>query len=786
MDDIFELPPPTVVDASANSRWGKEPTISSPTANDQDIFETPPPKPISKGEDIARSAAGQGALGLTDVAGMIGSAGQLYDVGAKKATKYLVAKPAEYLGLLPKGKTAEDFMAASEELGKKFQTPAEQAGAVNYIAGVPVATGHGVESVVKEAAPFTAYEPKTTEGKYAGSAARMATGMAELGGLPNAARNLTTGAVAGLVSEGSGQAAETYLPDWANPYARFFGAVVGSVTGNKLADAVKYVAMPNATAEKLLVDALAADIKNGHSSMSVEEIQKAIQSGATPTAYDMAGPQTKSVLQKYGYLNDSAKAATSKLSETLEKRKAEAGSNLGQHIDDHYSGNLNPAAQADAIAQEAKIRNDTLYSIARNDPKAQSLWNKELDDLAKIDPIKSAMKQADSVATDPASGIVKYEPGKGAKTTASGIVDQYGNPISKTTSATPPTYPNLTYWDQVKRNLDDQISSAVRSGERDAVRRLTGLKDRLVTVLDNSVGSYKAARDSAADAFGGQNALEAGYNYFRGTNSFTNQQAAKAFKQMNDKQKDLFAQGGAGYLKEVAENQGPDAVLRMMNKPIFANRMKSALGQETFDSIYGRAQAESLLSKTKEIPAPTPETAKSSGSLLYGAAGALGTSAAEAFATGHLPISPSMMVAGAIGGGLGLGARAGLNAAESRIAPSIMEMASDPKRASELGKLAQENSIVRSTLDKMNSAAVNSAAMYYRSNPGSIPIARFAGGRIGRASGGKVSGDVKHLVDRLMTLANQAKKATDNHTKPLLDAPDASIVKALRVANEAI
>jgi len=69
------------------------------------------------------------------------------------------------------------------------------------------------------------------------------------------------------------------------------------------------------------------------------------------------------------------------------------------------------------------------------------------------------------------------------------------------------------------------------------------------------------------------------------------------------------------------------------------------------------------------------------------------------------------------------------------------------------------------------------------------PAPRKAGGsvgRIGRASGGKVKGDVKHLVSRLMGLAEQAKKATDNNTKPLLDAPDESIVKALRVANQAI
>ena len=59
-------------------------------------------------------------------------------------------------------------------------------------------------------------------------------------------------------------------------------------------------------------------------------------------------------------------------------------------------------------------------------------------------------------------------------------------------------------------------------------------------------------------------------------------------------------------------------------------------------------------------------------------------------------------------------------------------------------------------------------------------------GRVRRASGGKVAHDIQPLVSRLMGLAEQAKKATDNSTKPLLDAPDASIVKALRVANEAI
>jgi hypothetical protein len=37
-----------------------------------------------------------------------------------------------------------------------------------------------------------------------------------------------------------------------------------------------------------------------------------------------------------------------------------------------------------------------------------------------------------------------------------------------------------------------------------------------------------------------------------------------------------------------------------------------------------------------------------------------------------------------------------------------------------------------------------------------------------------------------MTMAKQAKKATDKSTEPLLSAPDEAIVKALDVAQQAI
>lgn len=60
------------------------------------------------------------------------------------------------------------------------------------------------------------------------------------------------------------------------------------------------------------------------------------------------------------------------------------------------------------------------------------------------------------------------------------------------------------------------------------------------------------------------------------------------------------------------------------------------------------------------------------------------------------------------------------------------------------------------------------------------------GGRIERASGGKVAHSVDGLVDELMGKFRKAKKETDKTTEPLLEAPDEHIVKALDVAQQAI
>jgi len=90
--------------------------------------------------------------------------------------------------------------------------------------------------------------------------------------------------------------------------------------------------------------------------------------------------------------------------------------------------------------------------------------------------------------------------------------------------------------------------------------------------------------------------------------------------------------------------------------------------------------------------------------------------------------------------------------------------------------------------EKLNKGSANVDAIHDAwANRGKDILTSASGGRIERASGGKV-GNAKHerIVNKLMAMASKAKKVTDRTTESLLDEPDESIVKALNVAQQAI
>jgi hypothetical protein len=84
--------------------------------------------------------------------------------------------------------------------------------------------------------------------------------------------------------------------------------------------------------------------------------------------------------------------------------------------------------------------------------------------------------------------------------------------------------------------------------------------------------------------------------------------------------------------------------------------------------------------------------------------------------------------------------------------------------------------------------AVNQLAMQGHDDPDARDLAAYLTPQtepIARASGGKVD-TVDALVEKLMARWKQAKRATDETTKPLLTVPDSAIARALTISQEHI
>jgi hypothetical protein len=115
--------------------------------------------------------------------------------------------------------------------------------------------------------------------------------------------------------------------------------------------------------------------------------------------------------------------------------------------------------------------------------------------------------------------------------------------------------------------------------------------------------------------------------------------------------------------------------------------------------------------------------------------------------------------------GAGLAQRAGKAATDALRVPGLA--------AATLGDIAQEqpeeNPIIKTEPTPVQS----------------VQGSMFAGGRIGRQSGGRV-GNPGSAAEKLIRAAEQAKNRHSDGTSPLLDVPDEAITKALAIANEKI
>lgn len=279
--------------------------------------------------------------------------------------------------------------------------------------------------------------------------------------------------------------------------------------------------------------------------------------------------------------------AAERLNQAIDPRLEAQAGRIGRWIDDSLSF-PNAHAQQQALEATQRTANSAAYRRAYQQG-AGGLWSPELERLASSDAVSGAMRTAVKSAQDEAvvGGAGGFNPK--ISFTPDGRIQFNRGPTGV------PTYPDLQYWDQVRRELSD---AAIRAGRgTEEARRLGRFATALNSELDRMVPTYAQARRTAASFFGAENALDAGQKF--ATQRFGNQEARQALARMSDTERALFRDGYASRMKDVIASQSDrtDLVRKIAHTPAAREKMEIALGRQRANELIAMMHGESIMQK---------------------------------------------------------------------------------------------------------------------------------------------------------------------------------------------
>lgn len=626
-----------------------------------------------------------------------------------------------------------------------------------------------IESISPEVKQALQYEPQNIYSRYLGAAAEFAPAALIPGlGVGGLGARLAGAAGSGFASEaakdalrgqeGLGAAAGTLG-------AAVAGGMTGTALAQKGAQLTRDVFMPGRSAAMRLAEAQKGDLVTGGRRGAAASMDEAVSQGVAPATVGGIGTE-KLIKEAAGRAGPEARGA---FNVAVEQAREQAPSIVTRSIENMFGRAPKAFDEADAIAERVKQLNDANYKRVMSMPAAKAIPQTTLAPIVNRLPkntINNVLDDMRQQGVNPATmGLVK---------TPSGY-------------AIPPRGASLRFWDEVKQDLDSQISSlydpvtkALKPGMNKQAATLTGLKSDLVSTLDKAIPDYQKIRFEAAELYGARNAIEAGYRFFN-DNNFRNLHNIKkvADKKLTPDQREDFAFGAAAAYNDLL-SKNPSAALSMFggrNAKFMSDKLSYALGPDRADELIGTINAQNLNMKMKDLSNIAQSSGFSIGDVAAGAgAGALSQLAltGESFLQN---LAAFNLAPGALFGLMAsMGVKASYNAKERRIGEEILRLASDPAASAQIGRLIREVPEARSFLAKTLSGIARAAPPSAAAAEG-----QAAGGRIERASGGRVN-----MADQIMAQIDKARKELQSETGALLNHDDETVVKALKVANERI
>lgn len=314
---------------------------------------------------------------------------------------------------------------------------------------------------------------------------------------------------------------------------------------------------------------------NPGSVVSEADERVARETGVPLLNVDRGGETTRAVARSVANQSPEARAAIEK---TASDRFAGQGGRATRFLRKMAGSNVDDLAAQDAVREAARRTNKPAYDKAFASERAQKMWNEGFEQLMQAPALQKAAREATTRGAN-RSAVEGFQPVKNPFETVDGRLTLRKNADGST------AYPTLQFWDQVKRNLDDQIGAARASGNRTLAGDLQGIKSTLVKMLDDAVPDYQTARQGAAAFFGAEDALDAGRKFANSPRTVP--EAKRAWLRMSEPEKELFR---VGYASELI-----DRIKATSDRTNVINQVfKSDASRESMEMVFGKQHMREL------------------------------------------------------------------------------------------------------------------------------------------------------------------------------------------------
>jgi hypothetical protein len=484
-------------------------------------------------------------------------------------------------------KTYEDARDAERRAAKaaKAQHPyiyagSEMGAAIPAMAALPeVGAARMLAPAASRIAKFGA---GALDAAVAGGQYGAAAGAGEGEGMADRAVKAATGLVSGIVGGGLAHTAGTAIGAAAKKY------------GAPIVNTMRGWMNPEGEAARRLSAALKIDqdlISQGKAQgMLPAEWAAARARGEPVTLADLGSSNTQSLLRSAANTSPEARA---QLENVFEQRFLGQTERVGDTVRNLLPGGQSNARKTgDQLVAEYDQARVPAYKIAYQQGD-RPLMSPAMERLMGSDTFVGAMKRAISSGKDRdiEMGLGGFNPM--VSVTADGRI------VFNKGAQGAPTYPNLQYWDQVKRELDSAANQAKRSGE--TASGPAALARILRQELDQQVPGYAKARGIAEQYFGESNALEAG-RALAGKKPVADDVAA-IMRKMDPKERELFREGYASDLVERVIGRMKDTqniTKAMFNSPNERKLAATIFGPGGMAMLKARMSLETIMNGARD------------------------------------------------------------------------------------------------------------------------------------------------------------------------------------------